>query len=77
MAEVTLDLIFEHLKRVLAEQASLRDDMRVLTAMTLRVDHGQSRMSEDIRLLTDEVRAMHQQHTRFDDRLRAVEEARS
>jgi len=28
-------------------------------------------------LLTDEVRAMHQQHTRFDDRLRAVEEARS
>ena len=77
MPEVTLDLIFEHLKRVLAEQTSLRDDMRVLTAMILCVDHGQSRMSEDIRLLTDEVRAMHQQHTRFDDRLRAVEEARS
>lgn len=68
MADADLSLMLRHLQQI-------QDDMRVLTAMVLRVDHGQSRMSEDIRLLTNEVRAMHQQHTRFNDRLTALEGA--
>jgi len=73
--EITLDFIARQLERVIAEQGSIRDDLRVLTAMTLRVDHGQARTATDIQLLTDEVRAMHQQHARFHDRLVKVEES--
>jgi phage-related minor tail protein len=74
MSEVVdLNFVARQLERVLAEIGSVRDDMRVLTAMTLRVDHGQARMAQDIHLLTDEVRAMHQQHARFHDRLATLE----
>jgi hypothetical protein len=68
MAEADLGLVLRHLQ-------SIQDDMRVLTAMVLRVDHGQARMSEDIRLLGNELRAMHQQYSRFNDRLVKLEGA--
>jgi hypothetical protein len=38
MTEPTLEFIAKQLEKVLTEQRALRDDMRVLTAMTLRVD---------------------------------------
>jgi len=64
--EITLEFIARQLERVLTEQASLRDDMRVLTAMVLRIDGTLNR-------LLVEVHEMHAQHARFSDRLRAVE----
>ena len=66
MPEVTLEFLAEQLKRVLDEQARLRDDMRVLTAMVLRIDGTLNRM-------LDEIHEMHAQAARFNDRLRAVE----
>jgi hypothetical protein len=69
MPEATLEFLAEQMKRVLTEVASLRDDMRVNTAMVLRIDGTLNRM-------LDEVHEMHAQHARFNDRLRTIEEAR-
>jgi hypothetical protein len=46
----------------------MRDDMRVLTAIVLRLDHSQAAILEQLR-------AMVQQHGRFNDRLLVLEAA--
>lgn len=68
MADVTLDFLGTQLQRVLDdiavmhnEIAGFRDDMRVLSAMTLRVDNKLDRLETQI--------------SRFAERLRKVEEA--
>ena len=60
-------LIARHLRWVLFEMGSLRDDMNVLTAIAMRQDHTLS-------ALLTEVRAMHSQHSRLANRVRALEE---
>ncbi len=54
------------LRQVIAEQGATRDDMRVLTAIAMRQDHT-------LAALLTEVRAMHSQPSRMDNRLRALE----
>jgi hypothetical protein len=76
MAEaVTLEFLAKQLERVLTEQASLREDMHVLTSIVLRHDNTLTRMSEEIRDMLGQMRAMVTQHQRFDQRLRRLEEA--
>jgi len=60
-------LITRQLRLVLSEMGSLRDDMNVLTAIAMRQDHTMS-------ALLTEVRAMHSQHSRLTNRVRALEE---
>jgi hypothetical protein len=68
MAEmITLEFIARQLDRVLAEQAEMRDDIRVLTAIVLRHENTLKDMLEQIT-------AMVAQHRRFNDRLRRLEE---
>ena len=69
MADVTLEFLGKQLQRVLDdlviihnEIASLRDDMRVLTAMVIRVDSKLDRLEDEIH--------------RQGGRLRKLEEAR-
>jgi hypothetical protein len=61
-----LALIATMLGQVIAEQATMRDDMRVLTAIAMRQDNT-------LAALLTEVRAMHAQHSRMDNRVRALE----
>lgn len=70
MAEITLEFIARQLDRVITENASIRDDLRVLTAITLRVD------STVTGLLT-EMHAIHISMNRMNDRIRKLEEAQS
>lgn len=63
---VDLSFIAAQLRRVIDDQATLRDDLRVLTAIAMRQDNT-------LAALLTEVRAMHAQHNRMDARLRAVE----
>jgi chromosome segregation ATPase len=49
------------------EMASFRDDMRVLTAMVMRLDGT-------VGLVVAELRAMHSQHQRLANRVRRFEE---
>jgi hypothetical protein len=66
---IDLTYIGQALQRLVAEVASLRDDMRVMAAIVQRLDNSQARMLE-------EIRAMHRQHSRFGERLRQLEEQR-
>lgn len=67
--EINLEFISRQLERVLTDNASLRDDIRVLTAMMLRVDYT-------LTLLLDEVRAIHTQIGHMGDRVRTLEDAK-
>jgi len=68
MAEpVTLEFLGAQMERMLAEQAAMRDDIRVLTAIVLRHENTLVDMLQQIR-------AMVAQHQRFNDRLRRLEE---
>jgi phage-related tail protein len=57
------------LHRLTTKVASLRDDMHVLTAIVQRLDNSQGRILE-------ELRAMHSQYSRLNNRVRQLEEHR-
>jgi hypothetical protein len=68
MAEtITLEFLARQLERVLTEQAAMRDDMHVLTAIALRHENT-------LKDVLAQMRAMVAQHQRFNDRLRRLEE---
>jgi hypothetical protein len=62
--------VFAELSAIRAEQASIREDLHVLTAIVLRHDGTLTRLLE-------QVRAMVAQHSRFDTRLRRLEEEKA
>lgn len=66
---IDLGYIGQALQRLMTEVASLRDDMHVLTAIVQRLDNSQGRMLE-------ELRAMHSQYSRLNNRVRQFEEQR-
>jgi hypothetical protein len=65
----TTDLAYigRALQRLTSEVASLRDDMRLLTAIVLRLGNSQGRMLEALR-------AIHSQYSRLNNRMRQLEE---
>jgi hypothetical protein len=63
MTEPTLGFIASQLERVLIEQRSARDDMRVLTAMVQRHDHT-------VGAILEELRAIHQWMININERIR-------
>jgi hypothetical protein len=54
------------LQRLIAEVASLRDDMHVMAAIIKHLENSHSRLLE-------EARAIHRQQSRFGERLRQLE----
>ena len=75
MAEtVTLEFLGAQMERMLADQAAMRDDIRVLTAIVLRHENTLNNMAKEIRDMLGQMRAMVVQHQRFNDRLRRLEE---
>jgi chromosome segregation ATPase len=70
-SEPVIDLAFvgQALQRLTNEVASLRDDMRVMTAIVQRLDNSHGRLLE-------EVRAIHREQSRLGERLRQLEEQR-
>jgi hypothetical protein len=75
MAEsVTLEFLGAQMERLLADQAAMRDDIRVLTAIALRHENTLNYMREEMRDMLRQMSAMVAQHSRFDDRLRRLEE---
>jgi hypothetical protein len=62
------------LQRLTNEVASFRDDMRVLTAIFMRLDSSQAMLLSEMREIRQELRAMHAQHQCTAERVRALEE---
>jgi hypothetical protein len=67
---VTLESRGKQLERVIAEQNSTPDDLRVLTTIVLRHEGT-------LNGVLDQLHAMVSQHQRFDARLRQLEEERT
>jgi len=75
MAEtVTPEFIAKQLDRVIADQAEMREDMRVLTGIVLRHENTLNAMREEMHDMLRQISAMVAQHQRFNDRLRRLEE---
>jgi hypothetical protein len=64
---IDLAYIGRALSRLTAEVAAMRDDMTVLTAICMRLDGSHT-------ALLTEIRAMHAQHGRLANRVRALED---
>jgi hypothetical protein len=59
--------VFSELRAIRADQAEMRDDIRVLTAIVLRHENT-------LKDVLTQVTAMVSQHARFNERLRRLEE---
>ena len=68
MAEVGLNFLAQQMERLITENATFRDELRVQTAIIMRLDAGQS-------ALLAEVRAMHGQISPMNDRITKLEDA--
>ncbi len=74
--EETVDLAYigRAVQRLTSEVASLRDDMKVLTAVVLRHETMMQRLDETLNGILAQITAMVAQNARVVDRLRAVED---
>jgi hypothetical protein len=77
MADPDLNFLARQIERLLANDASQHDDMAVLTAIVLRMDGRVQRQEESILALLNEIRAVHTQIARMNDRIRKLEGAGS
>jgi hypothetical protein len=64
---ITLDFLAEQQARILDQLRTMQDDATVATAILMRLDGTVSG-------LVQEVRAMHSQHARLSNRVRALED---
>lgn len=67
MPEVTLEFLAQHQERMLTEIGSLRDDMRVQSALIQRID-------ATLQALIGEIRAIHRVNARTAERVRKLED---
>ena len=75
MAEdISLEFIGAQLGRVLTRLDSIEDEIRVLSTIVLRHDNTLSSTAQQIQDMLGQMRAMVRQHSRFNDRLRRLEE---
>jgi hypothetical protein len=63
---ITLEFLSRQQTKLLEEMASFRDDMTVLTAITMRLEGS-------VTALITEVRAMHSRHARLERRVEKLE----
>jgi chromosome segregation ATPase len=76
-----LSFLGRQIERLVTDVASLRDDMRVLTAITMRIDGQLGRTDAQLvrtdsvlAALLEETRATHAQIARMNDRIRKLED---
>lgn len=71
---VTLEFLGAQMERMLARMDAFQDDVRVLTAIVLRHENTLNAMRQEIHEMLGQITAMVTQHSRFDNRLRRLEE---
>jgi hypothetical protein len=75
LAEPDLNFLARQNERILTEIASLRDEQRVQGAMIIRLDTMVVRLESTQIALLEEMRAIHVQVSRMNDRIRKLEDA--
>jgi hypothetical protein len=73
---VMLEFISRQQDRLLAEVAALRDEVRVQSAVTSRLDTMMGQVLNIVTGMLEQMRVMVAQHQRFADRLSRLEETR-
>jgi hypothetical protein len=68
MTDIDLNFIARQLDRVMTDIATLRDEIRVQGAITMRLDGGQSAMLAELRAIRDQI-------VRMNDRIRKLEDS--
>jgi hypothetical protein len=68
MTDIDLNFIARQLDRVMTDIATLRDEVRVQNAITMRLDGGQSAMLAELRAIRDQI-------VRMNDRIRKLEDS--
>lgn len=71
---VTLDFLAHQLRRVVDDIGALKDQMRVQTAVILRLERDAAHPDERDAAMLNQMRAMVSQHQRFTDRLAGLDE---
>jgi hypothetical protein len=78
---VTLEFVARQLRRVIDDIGALKDEMRIQTAVILRLEHDATHRDERVAAMLNQMPVMVSQHLRFtdrlaglDDRLRSLEE---
>jgi hypothetical protein len=66
MSDTNLDLVLRKLDQVIQDNGNFRDDMRVMSAMIMRMDNT-------VAALLTEIRAMHARHERLAQRVGKLE----
>jgi hypothetical protein len=75
VADIDLNFIARQMERLITEVAAMRDDARVHGAILLRIDNTVARHQAMFGEILDELRAVHMQITRMNDRVRKLEDA--
>jgi hypothetical protein len=71
MTEPDLSFLARQNERLISDVSSLRDDMRVLTAIVMRLDNTRERHEALLTDMVREIQAMNARAARTDDRLRS------
>jgi hypothetical protein len=72
--EPTLDFLARRMDRVLTEVGSMHEDMRVMMAILMRHDVAFEKNDANATALLREIRALHSQISRMNDRIRKLED---
>jgi hypothetical protein len=75
MTDADLNFLARQNERLITDVVSLRDDMRVVTAIVMRLDNTRERHESLLADMPREVQAMNARAARTDDRLRRLEDA--
>jgi hypothetical protein len=67
MAEIDLNFISRQLDRLIGDWAAMRDELRVLSAIVMRLDGGQNAMLVEMYAIRDQI-------TRMNERVRKLED---
>jgi hypothetical protein len=67
MADVDLNFIAHQLERLISDVAMMRDELRVQSAIIMRLDSGQSAMLAELRATRDQI-------VRMNDRVHKLED---
>jgi hypothetical protein len=75
MTDADLNFLARQNERIVTEIGSLRDDMRVFSAIVMRLDNTRERQEGLMTDMLQEMRAIHGQIARMNDRVRKLEDS--
>jgi hypothetical protein len=67
MADVDLNFIAHQLERLISDVAMMRDELRVQSAIIMRLDSGQSAMLAELRATRDQIARMNDRVHKLED----------